>query len=678
MRILSATVDRLGTQMLLSGTYDIYTVQALEILLAHEPSLIGTSVCGGKEEQASRGNGLAGESLLTSALSISREIGLDKSVSTLKSVLTNPKNKIREGSLAKLLVASSLWISLRIWEGHYIFVKSTIRPMRNLNELAEDAKCMISIDERGDKVEAGPFSLDKYLAGTVDNLSQVNDETLRSAGRTMLAYRIQSMALFQDSLSKIQDIAATGKEEKHGATPLPFRDSVADITLLALQEMVQIEQAKQQSMTPFAWHPSATLVEEWSKLESHSVFSILCTFSTCAIYTGRFDGAFSAKAFVEDLKRDSELRNRISTVGSKRMEITEGIVASFSFFNRRLNIAATADMTTTARRNPKGLMEVTGAPIFLTCAFVADGCRMFLEATAFILMAYFVIDSKSDSKLLLMIQAAQRLDEFDGNTYYSERSSLIGRQAEAGEEEEGDVSKDAEQPQSICRVTAMHVREMAETVQKWKLASSIYQRRRIVAKERLHDDKRDQGKRGNTENQDRNEDPENPSTAAAPAEVSRPTVSAMATAGATATQATLNHESVADDTSYGRQLGLFPVNSEPVMPIQGGRANDVHINSSSVVFDSNLPQQGYVHYGGHWPSAYPGRAEAGFPGYTQAPLAYLPHGWHQDADLAREYGSVEQLLSGAIPDSTQHITGETVGGIYDLPLFDWLFENPAK
>lgn len=192
MRILSATVDQLGTHMLLSGTRDIYTVQALEILLAHEPSLIGTAVCGGKEEQTSRGNGLAGEILLTTALSISREIGLDKSVNALKNMLASPKSKRQEDSLAKLLVESSLWISLRIWEGHYTFVKSTIRPMRNLNELVEDAECLILTDEQGKRVKAGSFSMDKFLTITAENHDQNSDGMLRSAGmdRRLKIHRI--------------------------------------------------------------------------------------------------------------------------------------------------------------------------------------------------------------------------------------------------------------------------------------------------------------------------------------------------------------------------------------------------------------------------------------------------------------------------------------------------------
>ncbi|KAG0378082.1 hypothetical protein BGX24_004779 [Mortierella sp. AD032] len=650
MRILSATVDRLGTQMLLSGTRDIYTVQALEILLAHEPSLIGTAICGVKEEQASRGNGLAGEILLTTALRISRDIGLDKSVNALRNVLASPKSKTQKDSLAKLLVESSLWISLRIWEGHYTFLKSTIRPMRNLNELVEDAECMILTDEQGERVKAGPFSLDKFLAITAGNHGQNNDEMLRSAGRTMLAYRIQSMALFQDSLAKIQDIATIGEQEKYGAASVQFKDAVTNMVLQALQEMAQIERVKQQSMAPFAWHPSASLVEEWSKLESQTLFSILCTFGTCAIYTGRFDGAFSAKAFVEDLQRDGELRQRISAVGSKRMELSESLVASFSFFNRRLNIAATSEMTMTARRNPKGLMEVSGAPIFLTCALVVDGCKLFLEGAAFVLMMYFVIENKSDTKLSLMIHAAQRLDEFDGNTYFSEQSG----------EEEGKC-EDADQSLSICRVAAKHVREMTETIQKWKLASSISRRHRVDVEERLHDDMRGQGRKDHIENQDRIEVSGGSSTPAAPTEE-------MAIPGTTATQAALNHGSVANGLQHGSQLGLLP---EPVAPIPGGRRNGFHGNSNNMISGSHVPQQSYVHYGGQWPSTYPGMAEATF---TQPPLAYPSQAWPQDADLAWEYGSAEHLLSGAIPDSMQHIPDGAVGGIYGLPLFNSLFE----
>ncbi|KAG0062365.1 hypothetical protein BGZ89_010710 [Linnemannia elongata] len=644
MRILSATVDRLGTQMLLSGTRDIYTVQALEILLAHEPSLIGTAVCGVKEEQASRGNGLAGEILLTTALSISREIGLDKSVNALRNVLASPKSKTQEDSLAKLLVESSLWISLRIWEGHYAFVKSTIRPMRNLNELVQDAECMVLTDKQGGRVKAGPFSLDKFLTVTAGNHGQNNDEMLRSA----------------ESLAKIQDIAATGEQEQHDVASVQFKDAITDMILQALQEMAQIEQVKQQSMAPFAWHPSASLVEEWSKLESQTLSSILCTFGTCAIYTGRFDGAFSAKAFVEDLQRDGELRQRISAVGSKRMELSESLVASFSFFNRRLNIAATSEMTMTARRNPKGLMEVSGAPIFLTCALVVDGCRLFLEGAAFVLMTYFVIENKSDTKLLLMIHAAQRLDEFDGNTYSSEQSNRIGRKARTGEEE--GKCEDADQSLSICRVAAKHIREMAETIQKWKLACSISRRHRRDIKERLHDDMRGQGRKNHTESQDRREGSRDSSTPAAPAEEAPLSASRMATSGTTATQAALNHGSLANGLQHGRQLGPFP---EPVAPIPDGRHNGFHGNSNNMGYSSHVPQQSYVHDGGQWPSTYPSMAEATFSG-TQA--------WPQDTDLAWEYGSAEQLLSGVIPDSMQHIPGGAVGGIYGLPLFNSFFD----
>ena len=491
----------------------------------------------------------------------------------------------------------------------------------------------------------------------------------------MLAYRVQTMALFQGSMAKLQDLAATEKEVKHGTTSLQFGNSVVDIILLALQDLAQIEPAQRQSMTRFAWHPSAGLIEEWAQLESYTLFSILCTFGTCAIYTGQFDVAFSAKGFMEDLLRNEQLRTQISTVGLKRMDISEKLVASFSFFNRRLNIAATSDITMTAQRNPRGLMEVTGAPIFLTCALVVDGCRLFLEGAAFILMAYFTIESKSDTKMLLMIQAAQRLDELDGNLYSLERWTRAGRQEVEGEPEDDVFDDDLEPPLSISKVAAKHIREMAGTIQKWKLACSIYRRRRTVAKKNVrqedNEDKRNNVGMDNTESQDQTEGPGSSSTAATPSDGPHSADFTTAISGATAAQPTLNRGSRASDMQYGRQPSLFPVNAEPVAPTQSRRHRDIHSNTRNMAHGLHVPHQGNFHYGGQWPSAHQGTTENMPQGYPQAPLVYPPQEWQQDADLARQFGSIEQLLSGTIPDST----GGAVGGIYDLPLCDSFFDN---
>lgn len=186
MKSLSATVDRLGVQVILSSMRDVQIAQAFELLLAHDPSLVGTATSGDEGEQAFRGNGLAGESLLSNALLISRELGIDKSVLTLQRLLTQPKDQVQEGQLTEALNNSSLWVGLRLWEGHHIFVKPTTRVLRDLDDIAHNAKCMIAIDGSGNKIQATPVTDDGIATGSLLEHGVETEEKLCSAGtRTM-------------------------------------------------------------------------------------------------------------------------------------------------------------------------------------------------------------------------------------------------------------------------------------------------------------------------------------------------------------------------------------------------------------------------------------------------------------------------------------------------------------
>ncbi|KAG0368337.1 hypothetical protein BGZ54_002130 [Gamsiella multidivaricata] len=636
--------------MLISATCDILTIQAFELLLAHEPSLIGTSVSGGKDAQASRGNGLAGESLLTTALAISRDIGLDKSLQALHDLLAGPKEKIADGQLSNLFNAASLWISLRLWEGHYIHMKAAIRPIRHFDELAKIAKCMIAIDENGDKVEGTPANLEGFVAGTIESPAQDTEKMIRSAGRTILAYRMQSMAVYQESLAEVQEmITATGDQE-HEQAASRAKDKIVEIILGALDMQFYIEQIKQVDMAPYAWHPSASLVEEWSRLESSALFSILCTFGTATLYTGQFDGAFSIKGFVNALRSDEDLRRRISAVGSKRMELSEGLLSSFVFFNRRLTLGAAAAMTTTSNRNPKGLMEVTGAPLLLTSALVVDACRLFLEGAAFVLITYFIIDYKGDIRLSLMVQAAQRLDEFDGNIYLSPaRSNPKSRNSRDVSHEEQD--DEGGQPLSICRVAAKYTQEIVEAMQRWKLASSVYRRPSsvpaFVPERKLRNEWRRQTKETMSDGEEDSTQRASPTA---------PVVAAPSVA-----QPTLTHGLASDCVRDRTAQGSFAMNVDGMSAAQRGRGNITNGSHGGVVF---------ANAAGPWTNIQPLTTEMPFPGHGQAPLSFPFQSWPQDPMSGREHMSVEQLLSGSFPYATQHGTGDFVGGFNDLPLFD--------
>jgi len=183
MKALSATVDRLATQLILSSTRHVQIIQAFELLLAHEPSLVGTAVSGNEMEQAYRGNGLAGESLLINALSIAKDLGIHTSVSTLQRLLHQPRDNWQQGQLTDALSNASLWISLRLWESHYIFVKPITRVLRDLDELAHDAKCMIAIDQDGNKVQESPMTVDGISTSSILDHGVETEEKIRSAGK---------------------------------------------------------------------------------------------------------------------------------------------------------------------------------------------------------------------------------------------------------------------------------------------------------------------------------------------------------------------------------------------------------------------------------------------------------------------------------------------------------------
>ncbi|KAG0208877.1 hypothetical protein BGX28_000276 [Mortierella sp. GBA30] len=639
MQGLSAAVDRLGTQLILTSTRDIRIVQAFELLLAHDPSLVGTLVGGDQESQKTRGNGLAGESLLMVALYISKDLELDKSVHALHNLLNRPKETTPDGHISQLLVAASLWINLRIWEGHYVLLKPKFRVIHRLDDLARLAECMIGIDELGNKIEALPLNVTRLNLGSVINGQVEDEEKLRSAGRTALAYRMQFMAGFHEAMDKIEKILTPARDEELGtvqpegcgqtaevrATDGQTKDKIVETITTSLSERSHIEQRKQADMSPHALSPTIILLEEWCQLEMHTLFSMLCTFGVGSLYTGQFDTGFAAKAFMESIKQDQSLRDRISIVGKHRLELSELVVSSFAHFNRRLTIRGTS---TTARSQLGSVVELTGAPIFLTCALVVDACKLLLEGAAFVLIAYFVIHEGTDSRLLLMAQAAQRLEEFDGNQY-----TLNGSHKQ---NKETDVPPP---PLSICQVSAKYIREMIETMQRWRLAASLYRRPGLLCPGDM-----------------RPKTPAPPLVQAhyRPVEKAHNGVARDGTA----------QEPPVHNRDFGQGQDHPHPSARPSMDYSAQRSGHSHTIGPQGSHDANVSGCAYVH-----------PLSAGAVSAGQAHFAYNHpmQFWPPETDPTRGYGSVEYLVAGTFPDPTHAVSD--VGGMYDLPLFDSVFET---
>ena len=501
---LSTLVDQLGTQILLSTPRDMYTVQALELLLAHEPSLVGTSVAG--SAQAERGNGLLGESLLAAALTIAKGLDLDKSIDNVVDLCrrTPPTDanqiKHRRDSLAKHLAGASIWLSLRIWEGHFSFVNSTVRPI-DLGEINEKAEVLVAIDNSGRKIERrdrDPFqSTEKRFPGLDE------DSILRSAGRTGLVYRLQAMARFQETIAGMYRILATAAKPEectrtsYTPTTEQTRQKMLELLIESSKKQLFWQSAKHQAFGPFASVRPALLLEDWATMESYSLQELLPCLAICAFMTGELNRGFSANEMVEALRSDTTLRTQCTVISEKRDAETHHMLSTFHLFDRGLGYSQPDILT---RGGGQGKLqrgslwiEATGAPLLLTTAFATDGCKTFLEKTACSLYGFDHLPITADMHLVMMINTLRRLEECDHNEYLppvrSKRSSMPrpSRGLSSPPPDLTDSKDDITPGRSIPQIGVIFIEEMVHVMQKWKLGVSLqrnvpYHFRKVLGK----------------------------------------------------------------------------------------------------------------------------------------------------------------------------------------------------
>lgn len=475
---LSTLVDQLGTQILLSTPRDMYTVQALELLLAHDPSLVGTSVAG--NAQAERGNGLLGESLLAAALTIARGLDLDKSIDHVVDLTRRPpppnetQARTRRESLSTHLAGASIWLSLRIWEGHFSFVNSTVRPI-DLNELTSKIDVMVAIDNNGrpiDRTQRDPFqSIEKRFPGLDE------DSILRSAGRTGLVYRLKAMARFQDTIAGMYRILATATkpEEVTPSKPIPTteqtRQEMLELLTDSSNKQVFWQCARAQAFAPFASVRPALLLEDWATMESYSLQELLPCLAICAFMTGELNCGFSAQEMVEALRVDVSFRTQSSVVSDRRDVETHYMLSAFHLFDRGLGYSQ-PDIISRGNKAQRGSwIEATGAPLLLTTAIATDGCKTFLEKTACSLYGFDNLNIATDMHIVMMINTLHRLEECDRNEYLPPKRSMPppSRRLSGLVEEKEEVVVG----RSISQVGVIFIEEMVQVMQKWKLGASL-------------------------------------------------------------------------------------------------------------------------------------------------------------------------------------------------------------
>ena len=210
IRSLSNYIDRLGTQMLLSSPRDIHLVMAFELLLAHEPGLVGTAAS--QFELEARGYGLASENLLTCSIRIARELNLEGS-------REQPDPVTR-------LTHLSLWCCLRTWEALYAFLGRSVTPHDDLHtQFAAGMRDVLhSVDDEGKKLPSPP-RLQDASGPTANSYHEMRefcadlekrhgrDGILRSAGRTLVCLRIETACYLFESFRDLQATLKNGNME---------------------------------------------------------------------------------------------------------------------------------------------------------------------------------------------------------------------------------------------------------------------------------------------------------------------------------------------------------------------------------------------------------------------------------------------------------------------------------
>ncbi|KAI3489748.1 hypothetical protein L1887_46119 [Cichorium endivia] len=243
-------VDRLGLQALVAAPKHIHAAQAFELLLAHDPSLIGASF--DSASIPSTQSAVFGESLHSSALSIAEAIGLDLVMSQSQhhhnaAAANNQANGAHshtdDSSLRWQLQRFSLWCSLSLWRATFVFLNSTIRAL-DFSQLSRDAQLAIALVDQL-KPPHTPSSHDDST-----------NETLFKAGILALAYRAIHVAEFNTRMAHIETFwhnrsvfSTADIRHEYGLSEVALREDMFALILARLAErLVAPKEAEHESL----------------------------------------------------------------------------------------------------------------------------------------------------------------------------------------------------------------------------------------------------------------------------------------------------------------------------------------------------------------------------------------------------------------------------------------------
>ncbi|SPO22231.1 uncharacterized protein UTRI_02239_B [Ustilago trichophora] len=436
VRNLSSYVDRLGTQMLLSSPRDIHLIMAFELLLAHEPGLVGTAAS--QFEPEGRGFGLASENLLTCAIKIAKELGIDK-------LVASPKHS------ASRLMHFSLWCCLESWEALYAFFGRGRPKLDSLNaQHAVDVRSILdNVDDEGRPFPPAP-RLQDTDGPTAASHRQMRDfcaemekrhgkdGILRSAGRTLVYLRIETACHLFSSLRDVQQTLSSESlslEEK--------AERITDIHATATGGILLTREGTDERLAAYAGQRLVRLWEQFIHIECAFICALFSNYCTSAMFTNKLDGSIEVNELVRCIRFRLGPGERLGAIGKFSMEMTRTLLASVTQLDRQPVLWKRSCPSQTSPRYLRRL------PTLLVSAMTVDAARSCLESIAFVLVAWGRTSSDTHMALTLMEAVTVRVREL-----HPECNS------------EGALS--------IAQVAAKYIEEMIGTAQLWQLYYRVY------------------------------------------------------------------------------------------------------------------------------------------------------------------------------------------------------------
>ncbi|SPO29125.1 uncharacterized protein UTRI_06074 [Ustilago trichophora] len=363
-------VDRIGLQVLVSAPKQLHAAQAFELLLSHEPSLIGASV--GPSGHSATDSAVFGESMHSNAFAIAQALGLDLAIDDASQVADDAHLDAQERDLRlrSHLQRFSLWCSLSLWRAKFLFLNSVIRPY-DFSRLPQDAHQAISL-------------IDKLRPS---DPAHALDEAMFKAGLLAQAYRVIQATDFHQRLVKFETLW----HSRSLFSEAEVRREITSRVDNQLQFLDDLRSTKCYKLWSLGDLPELRFLDRWIDLEFESdwVFVFSAYMNALHITKGSItvDGVFQA------YKSDPDLFRVVWDIGK------EGY-----FRNER----ALAALAATPRFEGESI-DQTGMPLLLTCGYILHIAITVMEAVHFSQYGLHICSIREGVYALVFPQLAERL-----------------------------------------------------------------------------------------------------------------------------------------------------------------------------------------------------------------------------------------------------------------------------